>query len=153
MRKGLVLVTVLLAGIVTTAGSAPAQKKITVPAGTRILIRTVDAIDSSKQKTGFRFTATLEARPHAPGVRRQLRRREHDEESGWRSRLGCTHWRYRRRRKGRRHWRGCRRSRWNCRRRFQKRTAATDSERNVARVPTSTASVTPGGGVGTLKAF
>src|SRR6516225_5979628 len=60
MRKGLVLVIVLLAGIATTAGSAAAQKKITVPAGTRILIRTVDAIDSSKQKTGFRFTATLE---------------------------------------------------------------------------------------------
>jgi hypothetical protein len=60
MRKGLVLVIVLLAGIVTTAGSAAAQKKITVPAGTRILIRTVDAIDSSKQKTGFRFTASLE---------------------------------------------------------------------------------------------
>jgi len=31
-----------------------------VPAGTRILIRTVDAIDSTKQKTGDRFTATLE---------------------------------------------------------------------------------------------
>jgi hypothetical protein len=43
-----------------TAGSAVAQKKITVPAGTRILIRTVDSIDSSKQKTGFRFTANLE---------------------------------------------------------------------------------------------
>ena len=42
--------------------SAPPQtkKRITVPAGTRILIRTVDAIDSSKQKAGFRFTATLE---------------------------------------------------------------------------------------------
>src|ERR1700745_2648344 len=44
------------------ASGVPAQsnKKITVPAGTRILIRTVDAIDSSKQKTGYRFTATLE---------------------------------------------------------------------------------------------
>lgn len=35
-------------------------KKITVPAGTRILVRTVDSIDSSKQTTGYRFTATLE---------------------------------------------------------------------------------------------
>ena len=44
------------------SSSAPPQtkKRITVPAGTRILIRTVDAIDSSKQKAGFRFTATLE---------------------------------------------------------------------------------------------
>ena len=40
--------------------AAQTKKRITVPAGTRILIRTVDAIDSSKQKTGFRFTATLE---------------------------------------------------------------------------------------------
>lgn len=31
-----------------------------MPAGTRILIRTIDSIDSSKQKTGYRFTATLE---------------------------------------------------------------------------------------------
>jgi outer membrane lipoprotein SlyB len=43
------------------AGSAAqSKKKVTVPAGTRILIRTVDAIDSTKQKTGYRFTATLE---------------------------------------------------------------------------------------------
>jgi hypothetical protein len=60
MRNGFVLTTALLAAIAMTAGSASAQKKITVPAGTRILIRTVDSIDSSKQKTGFRFTANLE---------------------------------------------------------------------------------------------
>ena len=43
------------------ANPSPQSKKtITVPAGTRILIRTVDSIDSSKQKTGYRFTATLE---------------------------------------------------------------------------------------------
>ena len=46
----------------TRAESSAAQSKnrITVPAGTRILIRTVDSIDSGKQKAGFRFTATLE---------------------------------------------------------------------------------------------
>jgi hypothetical protein len=49
--------------------SAPQNKKtVTVPAGTRILIRTVDPIDSSKQKTGFRFTATLETNLQAGGV-------------------------------------------------------------------------------------
>jgi hypothetical protein len=43
------------------ANAAPQTKKrITVPAGTRILIRMVDSIDSTKQKTGYRFTATLE---------------------------------------------------------------------------------------------
>ena len=37
-----------------------AQKRITVPAGTRILVRTVDSINTTKHKTGDRFTATLE---------------------------------------------------------------------------------------------
>ena len=46
----------------TEVAPLPAQSgnKITVPAGTRILVRTIDAIDSSKQKAGFRFSATLE---------------------------------------------------------------------------------------------
>ncbi len=39
---------------------AQGKKRITVPAGTRILIRMIDSIDSSKQKTGYRFSATLE---------------------------------------------------------------------------------------------
>jgi len=44
-----------------TAAAAPqSKKKITIPAGTRILIRMIDSIDSSKQKTGYRFTASLE---------------------------------------------------------------------------------------------
>lgn len=73
MRNSFVRATALLAGmsfvspgstvslLASTAPSrAPQSKRITVPAGTRILIRTVDAIDSSKQKTGYRFTANLE---------------------------------------------------------------------------------------------
>jgi hypothetical protein len=44
----------------TANSAAQSTKRITVPAGTRILIRMVDSIDSSKQKTGNRFTATLE---------------------------------------------------------------------------------------------
>jgi hypothetical protein len=45
-----------------TAASAAAQstKKIYLPAGTRILVRTIDSIDSTKQKAGDRFTASLE---------------------------------------------------------------------------------------------
>jgi len=45
-----------------TAGAPAPQKakRITVPAGTRILIRTIDPVDSSKNKAGYRFTATLE---------------------------------------------------------------------------------------------
>jgi hypothetical protein len=80
MRKIFVGAAILLAGIATVyqtseqlcwatastgrsdRASAAAQnkKRITVPAGMRILIRMVDSIDSSKQKTGYRFTATLE---------------------------------------------------------------------------------------------
>lgn len=39
---------------------AQAKKKVTVPAGTRILIRTIDPIDTNTQKTGYRFKASLE---------------------------------------------------------------------------------------------
>lgn len=41
---------------------------IAVPAGTRILIRMIDAIDSSKQKVGYRFTASLETNLQVNGV-------------------------------------------------------------------------------------
>jgi hypothetical protein len=81
MRKASVCAVAILLGIVsmrgdsfakvspaalTTASSAAASaaaqstKKIYVPAGTRILIRTIDSIDSTKQKAGDRFTASLE---------------------------------------------------------------------------------------------
>jgi hypothetical protein len=68
----LVLITVQIESFGKTAAAlktAPAgtgspvpqgAKKITVPAGTRILIRMIDSIDSSKQTTGYRFTASLE---------------------------------------------------------------------------------------------
>jgi hypothetical protein len=47
---------------------AQQAKRATVPAGTRILVRMVDAVDSSKQKAGFKFTATLEANLQAYDV-------------------------------------------------------------------------------------
>src|ERR1700745_2826763 len=40
--------------------AAQSRQKVTVPAGTRILIRMIDSIDTTKQKTGYRFTASLE---------------------------------------------------------------------------------------------
>ncbi len=43
-----------------TNSGAQSKQKITVPAGTRILIRVIDSIDTNKQKTGDRFTASLE---------------------------------------------------------------------------------------------
>lgn len=57
--KTAVFVTVIFI-LFALAGSAAAQNKVTVPAGTRILIRTADPIDTTKQKTGYRFTASLE---------------------------------------------------------------------------------------------
>jgi hypothetical protein len=49
-------------GAAVEAGPPAAQngKKIYVPAGTRILVRMIDSIDSSKQKAGYRFSASLE---------------------------------------------------------------------------------------------
>jgi hypothetical protein len=49
-----------LNGNQATIAAAQTKKRMTVPAGTRILIRMVDSIDSTKQQTGYRFTATLE---------------------------------------------------------------------------------------------
>ena len=81
MRKASVCAVAILLGIVCLQGdsfarafpaplnAAPAAgalaaaqstKKIYIPAGTRILIRMIDSIDSAKQKTGDRFTASLE---------------------------------------------------------------------------------------------
>lgn len=54
------LVLLFVAG--TASHLTPQNKnKVTVPAGTRILIRTIDPIDTEKQKTGYRFTGSLEA--------------------------------------------------------------------------------------------
>ena len=51
-----------------SAAAAQSKKRVTVPAGTRILIRTIDPIDTTKQKTGYRFTASLEANLQAEDV-------------------------------------------------------------------------------------
>lgn len=69
--RDIVMGTMLLAAIFTGgpvevwssefAIASPAQSgQISVPAGTRILVRMVDSIDSSKNKVGYKFTATLE---------------------------------------------------------------------------------------------
>jgi hypothetical protein len=51
----------LSAADATRFSALPQSKsRINIPAGTRLLIRTSDAIDSSKQKTGYKFTASLE---------------------------------------------------------------------------------------------
>lgn len=67
MRKGTIWFATMLA-VLATVMTAAAQRRITVPAGTRILIRTTDSIDSSKQKAGYRFTASLETNLQANNV-------------------------------------------------------------------------------------
>lgn len=50
------------------ASASQSSRGVTVPAGTRVLIRLVDSIDSTKQKTGYRFTASLETNLQAGDV-------------------------------------------------------------------------------------
>ena len=52
----------------TANSAAQSKQKITVPAGTRILIRMIDSIDTNKQRTGDRFTASLETNLQAEDV-------------------------------------------------------------------------------------
>jgi hypothetical protein len=60
----IVMLSGALAGFAGTSAARPepaqAQKMITVPAGTNILVRMLDTVDSSKNSVGSRFTATLE---------------------------------------------------------------------------------------------
>ena len=71
MRKGFSWAATFLLVLATAfqASGAPQNvKRITVPAGTRILIRMIDSIDTTKQKTGFKFTASLETNLQAEDV-------------------------------------------------------------------------------------
>src|ERR1700689_115522 len=69
MRNGMTRPAALLVGLVTTMTAiTAAAQKVTVPAGTRILVRMADSIDSSKQKAGFRFTGSLETNLQADDV-------------------------------------------------------------------------------------
>jgi hypothetical protein len=73
MQRIVVKGLLLLLGVISALAApllTPAQspKRVTVAAGTRILVRMVDSVDSSKQKAGYRFTATLEANLQAYDV-------------------------------------------------------------------------------------
>jgi hypothetical protein len=72
MQKRIVFTLALLIGIAAAPGgylleslmsgvdAAQRGRRVTVPAGTRILIRTTDPLDSNRQRVGHRFTANLE---------------------------------------------------------------------------------------------
>ena len=61
IRGAALMLTAILTLGLTPFSAAQGSKRVTVPAGTRILVRMVDSVDSSKQKAGYRFKATLEA--------------------------------------------------------------------------------------------
>src|ERR1700758_1365372 len=61
LRATVLLVSLISAATLASTPTAAAQgKRCYIPAGTRILVRMVDSIESSQQKAGYRFTATLE---------------------------------------------------------------------------------------------
>ena len=67
MQQAIVRTATLLVGMlsmmtlsVVATAQVSAPTRVTVPAGTRILVRMIDSVDSSKQQAGYRFTASLE---------------------------------------------------------------------------------------------
>lgn len=67
----LAVVSVLILAVNTPAATAPqpgGSQSVTVPAGTRIMIRMIDGVDSSKNHVGDKFRASLEENLVANGV-------------------------------------------------------------------------------------
>ncbi|HUK53399.1 MAG TPA: hypothetical protein VL099_08940 [Candidatus Binatia bacterium] len=69
MRIAATLTTALIMGLAagqalasprTPPAAQPQSGQVSVPAGTRVLVRMKDSLDTSSNKTGDRFTATLE---------------------------------------------------------------------------------------------
>jgi hypothetical protein len=64
MRKAVIVAATILAALGTAMAqmttAAKDDRQITVPAGTRILIRMIDSVNSREQTAGYRFTASLE---------------------------------------------------------------------------------------------
>lgn len=58
MTKAIQFAATVILGL--AAVPAAPQNRVTVPAGTRVLVRMVDSIDTTKQRVGQRFTASLE---------------------------------------------------------------------------------------------
>jgi len=65
---GLAVLTPIVGAGRSGVAAPQSKKRVTVPAGTRVLVRMIDSIDSSKQKTGYRFTASLEANMQADDI-------------------------------------------------------------------------------------
>ena len=69
LRGGMLVLTFLVCAAMTLALQAGAQQRmVTVPAGTSLLVRMIDTVDSSKNPAGSRFTASLETNLEVGGV-------------------------------------------------------------------------------------
>jgi hypothetical protein len=69
MRLPLLFATILLAGHVSgVIARSQSRERATIPAGTRILVRTTDNISSEASRPGQRFTGTLETNVELDGV-------------------------------------------------------------------------------------
>jgi hypothetical protein len=80
MKFKVLCVTLLLFGFATVradslpgaflsgSGTSQDDTRVNIPAGTRILVRTTDSIDSGKQRAGQRFTGSLETDLRADSV-------------------------------------------------------------------------------------
>ncbi|HXZ32201.1 MAG TPA: hypothetical protein VEH30_07965 [Terriglobales bacterium] len=55
-----ILFSTALFTVIGVEAAAQSSRRVTVPAGTRILIRMIDSVDSGKQQVGYRFSASLE---------------------------------------------------------------------------------------------
>jgi hypothetical protein len=64
MRKAMIVAATILSALGTamaqTNAAAKDDRQVTVPAGSQILIRMIDSVDSREQPAGHRFTASLE---------------------------------------------------------------------------------------------
>jgi hypothetical protein len=63
MRNSILRLAIVLLAITVACGAigtAQNTRRVSIPAGTRLLVRTIDPLDTTKQKAGYRFTASLE---------------------------------------------------------------------------------------------
>ncbi len=69
LRRGMLVPAFLACAAMTLVLQAGAQQRmVTVPAGTSLLVRMIDTVDSSKNPVGSRFTASLETNLEVGGV-------------------------------------------------------------------------------------
>ena len=67
-RRRLAAILLACAGIALAQPTRGQRQMVTVPAGTQLLVRMIDSVDSSKNSVGSRFTASLETNVEVGGV-------------------------------------------------------------------------------------